>query len=280
MRPLKCARRQIPTLPEPHVSRNIDRNHTNRSAENFRVRWLGHRFSQKPPAPRTHPARSAVPHRNTSSHTSSVGATHGVHRTPAKSRTFKSYFYEYKSLAKSVSVSRGTFQPRSGRDMSIGTQTTSARADTKTTNPTHVTKPPISNRQKLARLEIVVTHTEQTPDPISNRQFLRPARPLPWIQLQLKALQLKLPGHLYPTKSAAPSEEIHGVAPAPDGRPTLGRSLGAGRRNKKEGPSAGGATDRTATARASFASPGPFLITQSAIRNRCNSNKTKLRHGF
>ncbi len=164
--------------------------------------------------------------------------------------------------------------------MSTGIQPPRAQAPANDANATHGKILPISNRQKLARLEIVVTHTEQTPDPISNRQFLRPARPLPWIQLQLKTLQLQLPGHLYPTKSAAPSEEIHGVAPAPEGRPTLGRSLGAGRRNKKEAPSAGGATDRTATARASFASPGPFLITQSAIRNRCNSNKTKLRHGF
>jgi hypothetical protein len=284
MRLLKCARRQIPTSPERHVSRNIDRNHTNRSAENFRSAVARPPLFPKPPAPRTHPARSAVPHRNTSSHTSPVGATHGVHRTPAKSRTFKSYFYEYKSLAKSVSVSRGTFQPRSGRDMSIGTQTTSARADTKTTNATHVTKPPISNRQKLARLEIVATPTEQSPDPKSNRQFLRLSRPLPWIQWQHQALQLQLPGQLYRTNSAPTSEEFPIVAPAPEARHRVVRSVRPGKKCGKKPPSAGGAT-REAHIGASTAAPTAtaphaittsFLITQSAIRNRRNPNKTNI----
>jgi hypothetical protein len=65
-----------------------------------------------------------------------------------------------------------------------------AHCDAHTSNATHVTKPPRSNRQNLARLEIVVTHTEQRPESNSNRQFLRPSEPLPWIQLQHEGLQL------------------------------------------------------------------------------------------
>src|ERR1700734_2706880 len=65
-------------------------------------------------------------------------------------------------------------------------------------NAIHVTKPPRSNRQNLARLEIVVTPSQQSPDPFSNRQFLRPPSPLPWTQLIHEALQLQLPGHSLP----------------------------------------------------------------------------------
>ena len=69
-----------------------------------------------------------------------------------------------------------------------------ARCDAHASNATHVSKPPRSNRQKLARLEIVVTHTEQRPEANSNRQFLRALWPLPWIQLQHEGLQLQLRG--------------------------------------------------------------------------------------
>jgi hypothetical protein len=169
--------------------------------------------------------------------------------------------------------------------MSIGTQTTSERAETKTTNATHVTKPPISNRQNLARLEIVATPTERSPDPKSNRQFLWLSTLLTWIQLQHEALQLQLPGQLFRTKSVPSSKEFPIVAPAPEGR-HKGRPVRKGREKmRNEAPSAGGATreahivgDSPAapTTTAPHAITTSFLITQSAIRNRRNPNKTNI----
>jgi hypothetical protein len=78
--------------------------------------------------------------------------------------------------------------------MGIGTQAQCVPATNCGADATHVSKPPRSNRQNLARLEIVVTHSEQKPEANSNRQFLRPSRPLPWIQLQHEGLQLQLGG--------------------------------------------------------------------------------------
>ena len=158
-----------------------------------------------------------------------------------------------------------------------------------TTHATHVTKPPRSNRQNLARLEIAVTQTNQSPDPISNRQFLGPSAPLPWTQLQHEALQLQHPGHSHRTHSAITPEESPIASPATEGRQRLGRSVRAGRRNGKEIPSAGGATHGANIARAStapqtstppHARTGQFLITQSAIRNRRNEHKTRGRGDF
>lgn len=149
-----------------------------------------------------------------------------------------------------------------------------------TTHATHVTKPPRSNRQNLARLEIAVTPTKQSPNAISNRQFLRPSRPLPWIQLIHEAFQLQHTGHFYPSNSAPTTEEFPLPAPAPQGRHRLGRSVRAGRPNKKRSSSAGGATHRAITCRAAFTTLHSFLITQSAIRNRRNPLKTKVRHAF
>jgi hypothetical protein len=78
----------------------------------------------------------------------------------------------------------------SRRSSTRNTTSRPAPCDAHNSNATHVTKPPRSNRQNLARLEIAVTHTEQRPEPNSNRQFLRPSEPLPWIQLQHEGLQL------------------------------------------------------------------------------------------
>jgi hypothetical protein len=98
--------------------------------------------------------------------------------------------------------------------MGLGTRTTRAQttangANASTPraahapNATRVSKPPRSNRQNLARLEIVVTPSQQKPNPKSNRQFLRPSRPLPWIQLIHEALQLQLTGHSRPPHAPA-----------------------------------------------------------------------------
>ncbi len=158
------------------------------------------------------------------------------------------------------------------------------RTRPQTTHATHVTKPPRSNRQNLARLEIAVTPTKQSPEPISNRQFLRLPAPLPWIQLQLEPLQLKQPGHPHRKNSAPRSGASLIAASVPEGRQRLGRSVRAGRTNKEQHPSAGGATRGASIARTSTAAPyaitSPFLITQSAIRNHRNCNKTKTRHDF
>ena len=158
------------------------------------------------------------------------------------------------------------------------------RTRPQTTHATHVTKPPRSNRQNLARLEIAATPTKQSPEPISNRQFLRHFTPLPWIQLQHEALQLQQPGHSHRKKSAPRSRASLIAAPVPEGRQRLGRSVRAGSTNKEQHPSAGGATRGASIARTSTAAAypitSPFLITQSAIRNRRNSNKTKTRHDF
>jgi hypothetical protein len=157
-----------------------------------------------------------------------------------------------------------------------------------TTYATHVTKPPRSNRQILARLEIAVTPTKQSPNPISNRQFLRPLASLPWIQLQHEALQLQHTGHSYQTNSAITLGESPIASPAPEGRHKVARSGRSGKKYEKEPPSARGATraahivgDSTAAAPATTGShPSPFLITQSAIRNRRNSHKTRGRDDF
>jgi hypothetical protein len=125
-----------------------------------------------------------------------------------------------------------------------------------TTHATHVSKPPRSNRQNLARLEIVVTPSEQSPAPISNRQFLRPLALLPWIQLQHEAFQLQLPGHFHRTNSASASEQFPITAPAPEGRQS----------DQKSGHILDGS--------------GLILITGSAIRKRLNPNKTNNRGHF
>jgi hypothetical protein len=80
--------------------------------------------------------------------------------------------------------------------MVIGRQKARGQAARHGADATHVTKPPHSNRQNLARLEIVATPTQQSSNPISNRQFLGPLRLLPWIQLQHEARQLQLCGIL------------------------------------------------------------------------------------
>jgi hypothetical protein len=164
--------------------------------------------------------------------------------------------------------------------MQSGARTSTTNAARSRPGGTHVSKPPRSNRQNLARLEIVATHTKQSPDAISNRQFFRLSPPLPWIQLQHEAFQLQQPGHFYEANSASTSEESAIDVSAPEGRQRLGRSARAGGGNKKESPSAGGAADRAGAAAASSIIPASFLITQSAIRNRRNPNKTNNRGHF
>jgi hypothetical protein len=157
-----------------------------------------------------------------------------------------------------------------------------------TTHATHVTKPPRSNRQNLARLEIAVTQTKQSPEPISNRQFLRPSTPLPWIQLQHEALQLQQTEHPHRPYFAITLRPSPIASPAPEGRHKVPRSGRTGKRCGKYPPSAGGAARDahnvrayTAAAPAKTAShAGPFPITQSAIRNRRNSHKTRGRGDF
>jgi hypothetical protein len=157
------------------------------------------------------------------------------------------------------------------------------------THATHVTKPPISNRQNLARLEIAATPTKQSPNPISNRQFFDPSTPLPWIQLQHEALQLIQTGHPHRTNSANAPKESPVAPPAPQGRQRLGRSVRAGRENESDAPSAGGAAREASVAQALIAAPtltAPhakttrFLISRSAIRNRRNPLKTRGRGDF
>jgi hypothetical protein len=168
--------------------------------------------------------------------------------------------------------------------MTIGTQNTRPQ----TTHATHVTKPPRSNRQNLARLEIVTSQTKHSPKPISNRQFLGPSTPLPWIQLQHEAFQLIQTGHSHRTNSAITPEMSPIATPAPQGRHRVARSVRAGKKCGNNPPSAGGATrgahitgDFTAAAQAAPAShPSPFLISRSAIRNRRNPLKTRGRGDF
>jgi hypothetical protein len=125
-------------------------------------------------------------------------------RPRARQLRFTPYFYEYESSANSVNVSRGTFQSHRGRAMQTGTRTTATHPTGFNPRGTHVSKPPRSNRQNLARLEIVVTLTKQSPNPKSNRQFFRPFAPLPWTQLQHEASQLKLTGHFRPLPAPRP----------------------------------------------------------------------------
>jgi hypothetical protein len=117
------------------------------------------------------------------------------------------YFYEYKSFSNSVNVSRGTFQRHRGRAMQTGTRKTATHAAGFNPGGTHVTKLPRSNRQNLARLEIVATLTKQSPNPNSNRQFLGPSTPLPWPQLQHEASQLQLTGHFCPPSAPGPATQ-------------------------------------------------------------------------
>jgi hypothetical protein len=160
---------------------------------------------------------------------------------------------------------------------------------TANTHATHVTKPPRSNRQNLARLEIAATHSQQSPEPISNRQFFIPSPPLPWIQLQHEALQLQHTGHLHRTRSPFTPGASPVVIPAPEWRHRVARSGRAGKKCEKKAPSTGGAARGAHVVGSSNAAPTStapqvkirrFLITRSAIRNRRNSLKTKDRHAF
>jgi hypothetical protein len=160
---------------------------------------------------------------------------------------------------------------------------------TTNTHATHVTKPPRSNRQNLARLEIAATDSQQSPEPISNRQFLWLSPPLPWTQLQHEDRQLQHIGHLHRTRSAFTPGASPVVTPAPEGRHRVARSGRAGKKCEKKAPSTGGAARGAHVVGSSNAAPTStapqvkirrFLITRSAIRNRRNSLKTKDRHAF
>lgn len=131
--------------------------------------------------------------------------------------------------------------------MTTSTQIThlqsAARRDT---HATHGKKLPFSNRQNFARLEIVVTHSEQSAEPISNRQFLRPFPLLPWIQLKIQSLQLQLPGHFHRRHICTQRPDRTFVALPP---PEVRHAAPPFRQS--------------------------FLISRSAIRNRRNPNKIK-----
>jgi hypothetical protein len=116
------------------------------------------------------------------------------HPTPHLSSSYAyPYFYEYKIISNSVSVSRGTFQPRRGRDMRAKSSPTaqpklpqagrsrplsiSVRYDVPQTFAAGGADFPsspafqISNRQFLVRLETSVTPRKQRAGVNSNRHF-------------------------------------------------------------------------------------------------------------
>jgi hypothetical protein len=120
------------------------------------------------------------------------------HPTPVVSSSYaRPYFYEYKCISNSVSVSRGTFQPRRGRDMRAKTSPTAqpqlpqagrswpmsigVRDDVPQNSSLNFaaggaefpSSPafPISNRQFLVRLETSVTPRKQRAGVNSNRHF-------------------------------------------------------------------------------------------------------------
>jgi hypothetical protein len=95
--------------------------------------------------------------------------------------------------------------------MRLGTRTTRAQPaandanastprDAHASNATHGKKLPISNRQKLARLESVVTHTEQSPKINTNRHFWDPRVASPAV-LRLRFLPSRAISTPYNSKS-------------------------------------------------------------------------------